>query len=84
MTNESTGLWDEILSASLRACVWTTVDECRMARERSVAGTADSIPDCTIHGPYIEAEPTCAGCGQPAPRADEYRICPGRSGWACS
>ncbi len=27
---------------------------------------------------------TCAGCGQPAPRTDEYRVCPNRSGWACS
>lgn len=31
---------------------WTTAGECSMARERSVAGQSNIIPDCPVHGPY--------------------------------
>lgn len=38
-------------------CPWTDADECSTARERSVAGTANPIPDCPIHGPFKEDTP---------------------------
>ena len=35
----------------------TTPDECSTARERSVAGLSNSVPDCPTHGAFHEAEP---------------------------
>jgi hypothetical protein len=32
-------------------CQWTMTDECRMVRERSIAGISRSIPACAQHGP---------------------------------
>lgn len=40
--------------SGILSCPWTTVDECRMARERSVAGRPDTIPACVEQGPYME------------------------------
>lgn len=39
------------------ACPWTDPDECAMAHERSVAGVADVIPSCAVHG-RTESEAT--------------------------
>ena len=33
-------------------CPWENADECSMARERSVAGVSDVIPDCPVHGAF--------------------------------
>lgn len=39
-------------------CSATDADECSMARERSVAGISDTIPDCAVHGTYRGKEVT--------------------------
>ena len=35
----------------------TTPDECSTIRERSVAGISNSVPDCPVHGAFLEPEP---------------------------
>lgn len=37
----------------IHECEWTSADECAMAQERSVAGTADEIPTCAVHGSAV-------------------------------
>lgn len=46
-----------------RGCPWTTWAECRMVRERSVAGTSNEVPECAVHG---DPEPECDDCAAPA------------------
>lgn len=36
-------------------CPFATWEECAASRERSVAGVSDDVPDCPVHGPYVEA-----------------------------
>lgn len=36
-------------------CEATDAIECAGMRERLVAGISDTIPDCPVHGPYVEA-----------------------------
>lgn len=41
--------WTEA-TAEACSCPWSSVEECAMAAERAVAGTAAPIPGCAVHG----------------------------------
>lgn len=34
----------------------TAPDECSMMRERSVAGISNDVPDCPVHGAFVEQQ----------------------------
>lgn len=57
----------------------TDADECRMMRERSVAGFSDDTPACPVHGDQPEPCRYCE-CGHAA-HAHPYQSGPGMSWW---
>lgn len=44
--------WCGWTPATLAQCGSDDPDECAMMRERLVAGTAEPIPDCPVHGAF--------------------------------
>jgi hypothetical protein len=49
---ERCGIWDQYVAWIGEGCEYNDKQECKMVRERAVAGVSNEIPKCPVHGDW--------------------------------